>query len=322
MFYRYTPILKTRLPHNWKNTIKGEENLQNLKNKLITLSMMLILSISMSTILIENTAAHTPAQKITTHAYVQAVINPIGVGQSTYIYLWIDKVKDGALITNNVRFHNYKLTITAPNGDVTEKTFETVSDSTSNQAYSFTPNQVGTYNISFSFPEQVHEITGSAYDNDTYLSSSASATLTVQADPIKTIPASALPTEYWTRPIDGENPEWYTISSNWLGAWAPGYYNAAGSIAGAWPVDDAVGPTTSHVMWTKVFQTGGIVGGNNTLYPGGSYFEGSAYNTRFWDPIIINGKLYYSEAFSFQGGANGPTVCVNLQTGRNSLAPL
>jgi outer membrane protein assembly factor BamB len=290
--------------------------MQNSKSKILTISMILILTISMSTILIENAAAHDPPQKITTHAYVQAVINPVGVGQSTYIYMWVDKVKDGALITNNVRFHNYKLTITAPNGDVTEKTFETVTDSTSNQAYAFTPNQVGTYNLTFNFPEQVHEITGSAYDNDTYLASSYTTTLTVQADPIGTFPASPLPTEYWTRPIDGQNPEWYTISSNWLGAWAPGYYNVAGSIAGAWPVDDAVGPQTSHVMWTKVFQTGGIVGGNNTLYPGGSYFEGSAYNTRFWDPIIINGKLYYSEAFSFQGGANGPTVCVDLQTGQ------
>ena len=290
--------------------------MQTLKSKVSTILLVLILAISMATILVQSTSAHTPTQKITTHAYVQAVIDPIGVGQSTYIYMWIDKVKDGALITNNVRFHNYKLTITAPNGEVKEETFETIADSTSNQAYSFTPDQVGTYNLVFNFPEQVHEVTGSAYDNDTYLASSSTATLTVQSEPIETIGASALPTEYWTRPIYGENPEWYTISSNWLGAWAPGYYNVAGSIAGAWPVDDAVGPLTNHVMWTKVLQTGGIVGGNNTLYPGGSYFEGSAYNTRFSDPIIINGRLYYSEAFSFQGGTNGPTVCVDLQTGQ------
>jgi outer membrane protein assembly factor BamB len=289
--------------------------MQNTKSKTATVIMVMILAVSMATVLVQYASAHTPAQNITTHAFVQAVINPIGVGQSTYIYMWIDKVKDGALITNNVRFHNYKLTITAPDGTVTEKTFETIEDTTSNQAYAFTPDQVGTYNIVFTFPEQVHEITGSAYDNDTYLSSTASATFTVQSEPIESLPANPLPTEYWTRPIYGENPEWYTISSNWLGAWAPGYYNVAGSIAGAWPVDDAVGPTTSHVMWTKVYQTGGIVGGDNTLYPGGSYFEGSAYNTRFSDPIIINGKLYYNEAFSFQGGTNGPTVCVDLQTG-------
>ncbi len=289
--------------------------MQNTKSKMATVIMIMILAVSIATVLVQYASAHTPAQNITTHAFVQAVINPIGVGQSTYIYMWIDKVKDGALITNNVRFHNYKLTITAPDGKVSERTFETIEDSTSNQAYAFTPDQVGTYNIVFTFPEQVHEVTGSAYDGDTYLASTASATLTVQSEPIESLPASPLPTEYWTRPIYGENPEWYTISSNWLGAWAPGYYNVAGSIAGAWPVDDAVGPVTGHVMWTKVFQTGGIVGGDNTLYPGGSFFEGSAYNTRFWDPIIINGKLYYSEAFSFQGGANGPTVCVDLQTG-------
>ncbi len=285
------------------------------QNKLATLLVVLILAISATVSLIPQTTAHTPEWKITTHAYVQAVINPIGVGQQTYIYMWLDKVYDGAYITNNIRFHDYKLTITAPNGDVIEETFETVEDSTSNQAYAFTPTQVGTYTLNFTFPGQVHEITGSNYDNDTYLPSSDSATLTVQADPIPLLAANPLPTEYWTRPIYGENSEWYTISSNWLGAWAPGYYNVAGSIAGAWFPGDAIGPQTSHVMWTKVFQTGGIVGGNHTLYPGGSWFEGSAYNTRFWDPIIINGKLYYSEAFSFQGGSNGPTVCVDLQTG-------
>jgi len=287
--------------------------------KIATISIVLLLTISMSITLLPDASAHDPPQEITTHAYVQAVIDPIGVGQSTYIYMWLDKVYDGAYITNNLRFHNYKLTITAPDGTITEEIFETVVDSTSNQAYAFTPDQVGTYNINFTFPGQEYtkyeHNPNSAYVNDTYLPSSAVATLTVQEDPIPIIEPSPLPTEYWTRPIYGENPEWYVISSNWLGAQAPGYYNVAGSIAGAWFPCDAIGPQTSHVMWTKAFQTGGIVGGNSTLYPGGSWFEGSAYNTRFWNPIIINGKLYYSEAFSFKGGANGPTVCVDLQTG-------
>lgn len=181
--------------------------MQHTKSKMATVIMIMILAVSMATVLVQYVSAHTPAQNITTHAYVQAVIDPIGVGQSTYIYMWIDKVKDGALITNNVRFHNYKLTITAPDGKVTEKTFETIEDSTSNQAYAFTPDQVGTYNIDFTFPEQVHEVTGSAYDGDTYLSSNASATLTVQSEPIAALPAKPLPTEYWTRPIYGENPE-------------------------------------------------------------------------------------------------------------------
>ena len=55
-------------------------------------------------------------------------------------------------MTNNYRFHNYKLIITAPDGEVTTKTWETVQDTTSNQGYSFTPDQVGTYNLTFILP--------------------------------------------------------------------------------------------------------------------------------------------------------------------------
>jgi hypothetical protein len=40
--------------------------------------------------------------------------------------------------------------------------------------------------------------------------------LVVQADPIPYYPAHALPTEYWTRPIDAQLREWYPIAGSWL----------------------------------------------------------------------------------------------------------
>ena len=43
-----------------------------------------------------------------------------------------------------------------------------------------------------------------------------SETFTVQQEPLQTI-NYPLPTEYWTRPIEGQNTNWYTIASNWLG---------------------------------------------------------------------------------------------------------
>jgi outer membrane protein assembly factor BamB len=109
------------------------------------------------------------------------------------------------------------------------------------------------------------------------------------------------------------NSNWWSISSNWLGTGAPGY--SAGLLGASFP-GDAVGSQTSHVMWTKTLQDGGIAGGNNYVIQGDSYFEGSAYNNRFNNPIIINGFLYYREPMSFQGGNNGRTVCVDLATGK------
>ena len=88
-------------------------------------------------------------------------------------------------ITNDYRFHNYKLIITAPNGKVTEQNFPTLLDTTSNQGTSFVPDEVGTYNLTFIFPEQKvndysHSPT-SQYINDTYMGGTASTTLTVTA---------------------------------------------------------------------------------------------------------------------------------------------
>ena len=93
--------------------------------------------------------------------------------------------------------------------------------------YAFTPTAVGTYNLTFNFPGQVYGANGDGYPastliNDTYLPSSASTTLTVQSTPIPAATlALRLPTDYWTRPIYGENTNWYTISSNWLGTGSP-----------------------------------------------------------------------------------------------------
>jgi outer membrane protein assembly factor BamB len=62
------------------------------------------------------------------------------------------------------------------------------------------------------------------------------------------------------------------------------------------------------------------VGGNQFEIQGDTYFEGSAYNQRFTNPIIVNGRLYYTEspsfAISFFSGPTGPTKCVDLRTGQ------
>jgi len=303
----------------------------------ILLIAILTISIGAATSLLPSASAHTPPQELTTNAYIAALPNPVGVGQSTLIYMWLNRVYgyypagepagtiNYAAVNNNYRFHNYKLTITDPNGVNTTKTFDTIQDTTSSQADSFTPTIEGTYTLTFDFPGQaINDYPHSPVTtmiNDTYLPSRATTTLTVQADPIATYPDTYPPPfEYWTRPIYGENPGWFTISSNWLGTGQPGFggfaasFNLGGNGANFSP-KDAVGPLTSHVMWTKQLQTGGIVGGNNFEIQGNAYFEGSAYNQRYQNPIVINGKIYYNEPISFTGHNAGPLVCRDLRTG-------
>jgi hypothetical protein len=251
--------------------------------------------------------------------------------------MWLNQVIFNAAFGNNIRFADYKLTITPPTGSAITQTFTTVEDSTSAQDYQFTPTQVGTYTINFTFPGQTYNFPivytmfggNQAYEGAYYEPSAASTTLTVQSTPIAAFPVTPLPTSYWTRPIYGYNTYWSTVSSNWLGDLAPGYsgfmgtYNAGGNgeyLAGA---GDVVGSMTSHVMWTKPMGPGGIVGGNQTSIIGDSYFEGSAYNQRYENPIIVDGILIYTNIVSFagtpaslSGSAYGPTVGVDLTTGK------
>jgi outer membrane protein assembly factor BamB len=303
------------------------------KEKLsIVIAMFLVLSIAASLIMVPLAGAHSPPWQYPTHAYIQALPNPIGVGQSMVVYVWLDltfgaaarqigETRSFAGTYNNYRFHNYQVVITAPNGEKTTQNFDIIADTTSSQQFKFTPSQVGTYNLTFSFPGQAYAQYPGGYDptsilvNDTYLPSSASTTLTVQEEPIPgAVTGFPLPAYYWTRPIYSENSNWYTISSDWLGTghpqfWAENYYRNTF-------VPDAIGPETAHVMWTKPIQNGGTVGGNQYPdSPGVDYFEGSSYNQRFTNPIIMDGLLYYTEPVAFTSGNNGKTFCVDLRTG-------
>lgn len=287
------------------------------KNRMsAAIAILLVLTIAVTLVALPVANAHTPAWEIPTWAFVQAVIDPVGVGQTTYIYMWIDKTfgTDTAL-TNDWRFHNYKLTITKPNGDTEVKTFDVVVDTTSSQSYTYVPDQVGTYKLKFEFPGQAYNTyshnPASAYVNDTFMPSSAEGTLTVQEEPIPYLGSYPLPKEYWTRPIYGENTDSWQIASDWLGSGSPMFVNTKNRVY----VPDGVGPQTSHVMWTKPIDSGGVVGGDHFVVESDTYFEGSAYINRFVNPIIMAGKLFYTAPIGFQNAAGGPTKCVDLRTG-------
>jgi hypothetical protein len=269
--------------------------------------------------------SHTPPWAITCFAYINAAPNPVGVGQQVSILIWVDKPRASAALFNEYRMHNYRLTITDSAGnEVLNQFWETVTDPTSSQFYPWVPDTVGTYNLTFNFegfaandyPTAASEI------NDTFTPDSASTTVTVQQEALPApITSYPLPTEYWTRPIYGENTDWWSISSSWLGESSPsltawpaifGYGNLAGidRDPGA-----GVGPETSHIVWTKPLQMGGVVGDDNFPIRGNTWFEGSAYSQRFQNPIIMAGRLYYNPPLSFTGVNDGPATCVDLRSG-------
>ena len=303
--------------------------MQTIKNKTMAIMIALILTISMSTsiILTPTANAHDPPEDQVTFAKIAVSVNPIGVGQTTNVYMWLGNVPYRyAALTNDYRYHNYVLTITAPDGLVTTERWDTITDSTNSQFTRFTPTKTGAYTLNFTFSGMVvndySNDPRSQFINDTYLPSSASITLMVQQEPIPAaINSYPLPTEYWARPIYGENTDWWSISSNWLGSGVAGYGAMPGPNNKVFS-GDSIGPQTAHIMWTKPHQPGGVVGGNNFDIKGNTWFEGSAYVQRFINPIIVAGRIYYTEPLSFQaagsfgGPTYGPTTCVDLRTGQ------
>jgi len=292
------------------------KNKTNLKTK-AAIALILMLTIAIPLFAIPPTDGQTSAGKSTTHAMLTVNPNPVGVGQPVLIVMWVGMLLPSASVTNDIRFHDYSLTITKPDGKTETMNWNIIEDTTLTQYTKYIPEQVGTYTINFSYPDQTYTWNATAamrqWTNHVYLGASKTINLTVQEEqlpePINSYP---LPTEYWTRPIEGQNTDWWTISSHWLGSDHPLHYNLAAADAMYQP--NGAAPNSAHVMWTKRIDEGGVVGGNFVGEGGEMYYSGSAYQPRFYNPIIMNGLLFYAvpNQNSMSGGGY---MCVDLRTG-------
>jgi len=313
--------------------MKGRKTKMKTMKKILATIIIAFFVISMLSIteLIPSATAHQPTPwVIPTFPKIACMPSTVGQGQTTIIYAFLgNPPMYSAAVGNTYRFHNFHVTCTAPSGKVTNFDYPIVYDTTGAQTIAFTPTEVGAYNITFKYDGQTLGVadqpSGSQYVNDSFAAGSTSMILTVQQDPIpdSPVPQSYFPTDYWTRPIYGENPYWFAYASDWLGTGSPvssavgsGYLTGftSGSLMERNP-GDAVGSLTGHILWTKPIEPGGIVGGNRSTVIGNSYFEGSAYQQRFTNPIIVDGMLIYNQPVSFVGPNSGPTTCVDLRTG-------
>jgi hypothetical protein len=316
------------------------------KNRIaaIAIAIFLMLSMTASIMLVPTTSAHTPAWNITDHAYIALAPNPIGVGQSLLITIWTAQPMPNALINNNIRKGPYTLTITAPGGANSTQNWAYADNSGGILSTTFVPTVVGNYVATFHYGGQAYptlsQVVSSvplpaatvasinAYAGDTFSPDTAVANFTVQQASL--VPLSfPLPTAYWTHPIEGQNFNWYTIASNWLGT-ASAYFGTFQQTGFNIWQPDGTAPTSAHIMWTKPIEFGGVVGGSNTVVPGATYYSGDSYQPRFTTPIIMNGYLYFKMPYSDTGGFTtfttstgaitavygGAFVCLDLRTGQ------
>ena len=279
--------------------------MQKLKGKTMAILFAVILTLSMegSMILIPTTSAHSPAVNIPTFTFCNVSPNPIGKGQTVNVNFWVNEPPPTAGAQYGDRWMGMTVLVTLP-----DKTTTTLgpftSDDTGGSHTTYTPTVVGNYTFQMSFPGQTLAgnnlapgTTVASYPNigDYYQPSKSNVfTLDVQSAPIASAPVTPLPTNYWTRPINALNNNWYSIAGNWLGLGAStfaatGQYNATGDYN---PYTTA--PTTSHILWTKPIAFGGTIGGEFGGSEESNYYATSQYEPKF-APIIMQGILYYED---------------------------
>jgi hypothetical protein len=292
------------------------------------ITLILLMTMSAALIIAQPVNAHDPPLQIPSYAFLAISPNPVGVGQSVYLVMWLHAAPYTADGIAGDRYHDFSIEVTKP--DNSQENFGPyISDPTGSYYISYTPNQIGTYKFVFKYTGQIislynpenglpgstsrivvgNEVAGN-FINDTLLPSTATEYLTVQQEQIAPVEEYPLPTGYWTRPIEGQNDQWRSIASNWLNGAYFGTFQQTGY--NIWQ-PNGQGPETPHIMWTRPIELGGLVGGVNAI-PSVGFYSGGSYEGRFANSMIISGILYYQEPLGHSNTGGGFTA-VNLRTG-------
>ena len=301
----------------------------------ILFATLLTFSMTASMILIPNANAHTPAWNIPTLSFVNVAPNPCGIGQTVTIGFWVNQPPPTADAQYGDRWQGITIKVTTPSGTgSTLGPFTT--DDTGGYFATYTPAAVGNYTFQMSFPGQTlagknpppggYGSTYVAPFIGDYFGPSTSnvASLTVTTTPASNLSSNPFPATYWTRPINAENNNWYSIGGNWLGfgtiaTSTGGSYNASSSY-NPW----STAPLTAHILWTKPDTFGGTVGGEFGGSETSNYYTNREYEEPY-KPVIISGVFYYEEygVGGYPSGSGGPILqtptsinAINLQTGQ------
>jgi hypothetical protein len=253
--------------------------------------------------------AHDPPWTFPTTAYVTCTPSVIGLGQYTTIVVWVDKYSPAAGGGAGQRWNGFKLDITKPDG--TKETigpWQCRSDVGSDYQV-YTPDQVGTYTIVFSWPGETAVAPPGLPSVDPHVgdyfegSTSEPAYLVVQEEPVEGWKEAPLPTEYWQRPITAANRDWGQLASNWLkGTWLVNNFQRWGTA-----------PESSHILWTQPY-TPAFTGGLNDAQWPTIPSNKRDYESPWSEAIIMNGKIYHNSP-SVADVATYGYYCRDLYTG-------
>ncbi|HLN45739.1 MAG TPA: hypothetical protein VK209_08535, partial [Candidatus Sulfotelmatobacter sp.] len=263
-------------------------------------------------------AGVTPAVTMEGRVFLSFSPNPIGVGQSLLVNLWSIPAP-GA----NRAHTGYTVTFTKPDGtkDVIGPINSYVADGTA--WFEYVPDQQGSWTVQFTYPGDYYPagryvsgvLNNSAPAGSSFMdqrdypetwykpAQTPVQNLTVQAEPVMSW-YSALPTDYWTRPISPENREWSAIGGNYPYS----YYNTFVRDNGPF----ITGPTTSHIVWKQQEALGGMIGGE-----AGTYTISAQPST---PSVIYLGRCYQTLTVPVNGVPTSCAVSYDLRTGKQYYA--
>jgi hypothetical protein len=281
----------------------------------------------------------TPNVTVATEAHLSIRPTKIGIGQLLLVNIWTNP---GTHVER--KHHDYTVTITKPDGTKDTVVMDSyVADATA--WFEYICDQIGNWTFKFDFLGEYYPagyyyqgvvydnlaaignytsgaFTGPAYLESAYYqpSSSPVTTLVVQQDQVASWPQSALPTDYWTRPVSPENREWWSIAGDfpWYGPsteslWDTFYPGTNRYWSDRYRFTPWVqAPNSAHIVWSKQGTTlAGIGGGDNGA---------SAYNPESSRPdtptIIWQGRAFqtYTKPGSGKTGVSY-WECYDIHTG-------
>ncbi|HLN44858.1 MAG TPA: PQQ-binding-like beta-propeller repeat protein [Candidatus Sulfotelmatobacter sp.] len=233
--------------------------------------------------------------------WISARPKVVGIGQSVLINVWTTPAANAGR-----KLLGYHIIITKPDGTKDEYTLNSERD-TAATWMEYVPNQIGEYKYKVEFPGTflpagiyndgvIYTNTSAAgsgyqgvptiYSGSTYYKPDTSPeyTFSAQQDMIWSWGATALPTDYWTRPVAPELRDWLPIIGDfpWYGPPTADFYQMYPND-GYWsPRSDFYpfvrGPNTAHIAWKRVGNIAGITGAGRY----GSYgAEGWSYEVPF-----------------------------------------
>jgi len=281
------------------------------KNLLYTMTILLLLSFVISMFAVPDVNAQS-TREIVTWPFVDAIPKVAGVGQPVLINRglinYLNNVNDGWNVT---------LQITYPSGKVENITSKTWSTGSVGTKMAFM--EPGNYTLQTFFNGETYtwrNAQGQTMGGYFKPSSSAPFTLQIVENYWKMDhPGHTLPAEYWTRPVDSQLREWYSLMGSWLGGNRNLGPNGVSRFA---PYNE--GPESAHILWSMPMDSsnGGLAGGETGTI---GFQIGDAYEGKFYDAVIVAGVLYYNREYGSTSGSSTPlssqsVIAIDLHTGK------